>query len=95
MEGIHVHDNGTTNPLIEIEEGVLLNWLRDIADQAGYADRIMSALQIKVHMGDGAYKTFIDVPRMTLMVSNIVGSRTVSAQKQPNASNCNVNETAT
>lgn len=67
-----IHDNGRTNPLIELPKDVVLSWLRSLADAAGYADRELSAVQVKFH---GTYP-ITDVPQsIAMMVSNIPNSR--------------------
>lgn len=41
-----IHNNGTSNPLIEIPRDRLTAWLRTIADEAGFADREHAAVQV-------------------------------------------------
>lgn len=45
-----IHDNGKTNPLIEVPRAMVIDWLRSIADQAGYADRENIAVQLVIEL---------------------------------------------
>lgn len=73
---MEVIDDGKLNPRIVITTGDVLLWLRKIADEKGYADRALSAVQIQVQLEFGAgMKVHNEVPQLVLMVSNIANSR--------------------
>jgi hypothetical protein len=69
---MEIRDDGKTNPIIVISDDEVHAWLRQKADEAGFADRSMQAVQINGN------DTFMHcLPQITVMVSNICGSRTV------------------
>ena len=72
---IEVRDNGS-NPLIIVSPERVMEWLRSLADEAGYADRASSIVQIGVEreFTNGA-TTHWEVPELVFMVSNIPNSR--------------------
>lgn len=45
-----IHDDGKTNPVIEVPRNMVIEWLRSIADRAGYADRASSAVQLVIEL---------------------------------------------
>ena len=72
----HVNKGSRRNPILSISEDEFFEWLRQKADDAGFADRELSAVQYE-HEGE----PWSDIPRnLTLMVSNIPNSRPKDAE---------------
>lgn len=68
--------NPDGNPLIIVPPDEVAAWLRQKADEAGFADRETCAYQINVKVGFAAEATFHhEVPELLIMVSNIPNSR--------------------
>lgn len=65
---MEIHENSGRNPIIIISEEEVQAWLRQKADEAGFADRQLCAVQARLE--DGALLLH-GVPQLTLMVSNI------------------------
>ena len=72
-----IRDDGSSNPLIIISPDEVLAWLRQKADEAGYADRETCTVQSSFRVQDPASFRY-EAPELILMVSNIKGSRTVA-----------------
>lgn len=71
-------DNGRTNPLIVISTEEVVAWLRSKADEAGYSDRAICAIQIRVEQPfEGGKNYHHEPPELVVMVSNIKDSRPV------------------
>jgi hypothetical protein len=68
---MRVIDDGRLNPLVVISSDEFEAFLRAKADEAGYADRSLCALQITLD----DRPLLISPPELVLMVSNIKGSR--------------------
>lgn len=68
---MEIRDNSSRNPIIIISEEEVQAWLRQKADEAGFADRGMCAVQV---LEDGALLSN-GIPQLTVMVSNIRDSR--------------------
>ena len=67
---------GSANPMIVMEPDDILEWLRERADEAGYADRESSAVQFQFtdpQTGEEILRN--DLPEIVFMVSNIANSR--------------------
>ena len=73
---VHFRD-GPTNPVIEIGEDYLIEFLRHVADREGFSDRELSAVQLIVED-----KALILLPKIQLMVSNIPNSRSVPEKEE-------------
>ena len=72
---MEIRDNGRENPLLIIPVDEVIAWLRGRADDAGYADREMCAVQITVEIPFVEGKTFHhECPSLVVMVSNIKNS---------------------
>jgi len=67
---MEIRDNGGRNPIIIISEEEVEAWLRQKADEAGFADCTMCAAQVSL----GGVST-LGIPQLVVMVSNIRGSR--------------------
>lgn len=68
------HDD--RNPLIVVSRERVLQWLREIADNAGFADRGINAVQINTEHAFAPGVVFHqECPTLTIMVSNIPGTR--------------------
>lgn len=63
-----IHDDGKTNPLIEVPREMLLAWLRDVADKAGYADRETSMVQVELAIDPANEVGFFEGGREALLV---------------------------
>lgn len=75
MTTMEIRNNGS-NPLIIISPDEVMEWLRQKADEAGYADRETMAVQ-GAFRGRGDPTLFRwEPPELTIMVSNIKGGRT-------------------
>ena len=73
---MEIRDDGKTNPLLIVSAEEVITWLRTKADEAGYADRSMSAIQISVDQPFEGGKTYHhEPPALVVMVSNIKDSR--------------------
>lgn len=71
-EVMQIKDNGLSNPLIVLTSDEVLAWLRSKADEAGYADREISAVQVTVTQAfDYGHLTHLECPSLAVMVSNI------------------------
>ncbi len=70
---MEIRENSGRNPIIIISEEEVQAWLRQKADEAGFSDRTMSAVQARL---EGGAVLLHGVPELTVMVSNIRGSRT-------------------
>ncbi len=71
---MEVRDNGS-NPLVVISPDEVLAWLRQKADEAGFADRATCAVQGAFRSGDEMFRW--EPPELVIMVSNIPCSRPV------------------
>lgn len=69
---MEIRDNGTRNPLIFLLKEDLRAWLRQKADEAGYSDRALCAVQTETDESEGLLH---GLPTIVLMVSNISNSR--------------------
>lgn len=69
-----ITDNGT-NPLITVSPDEVAAWLRQKADEAGYADRASCAVQAAYRERNEPLCIGYEPPELTLMVSNIKNSR--------------------
>lgn len=69
---MEIRENSGRNPIIIISEEEVQAWLRQKADEAGFADRSMCAVQ--AYLENGALLLH-GVPQLTVMVSNIRDSR--------------------
>lgn len=69
---MEIRENSGRNPIIIISEEEVQAWLRQKADEAGFADRSMCAVQ--ANLENGALLLH-GVPQLTVMVSNIRDSR--------------------
>lgn len=79
-----IRDNGKLNPLIIVSPDEVLAWLRSKADEAGYADRELGAVQIDVkHPFSGGITYHHEVPSLVIMVSNIPNSREPTKTQNP------------
>lgn len=69
-------DNGTLNPVIIISREQVMQWIRKVCDDAGYADRELSWVQLSVEH-EFAFGTSYhhECPKLLAMVSNIPNSR--------------------
>lgn len=59
------------NPLIVVGPQEVADWLRSLADAAGFADRASCVVQVK----DSDGNVTLGSPELVLMVSNIANSR--------------------
>lgn len=74
--GVQIIDDGKSNPVVSVPPEVVTEWLRAIADAAGYADRASCMVQIVVDRPFADRGTLHnEPPRLNFMVSNIKGSR--------------------
>jgi hypothetical protein len=64
------------NPLIVVSEQEVREWLRGLADAAGFSDRATHAFQLSVTTEFYAPKYHHEAPQLCIMVSGIPGSRT-------------------
>lgn len=73
---MEIRDDGKRNPLIVISADEVAAWLRAKADEAGFSDRAMNAVQINVTFPftEGAVYHG-ECPSLVAMVSNIPNSR--------------------
>lgn len=69
---MEIRDDGKLNPIIIISHDEIAEWLRQKADEAGYADRALCAVQTSLENGTMLMN---GISGLTLMVSNIKGSR--------------------
>ena len=72
---MEIRDDGR-NPLIIISAKEVHDWLRQKADEAGYADRETCAVQLNTEfpmVGDATFHS--ECPSLVIMVSNIKGSK--------------------
>lgn len=69
---------GSLNPVIVIEEHEIAAWLREKVNEAGFADRELSAVQIMIE----GKPYCMGYPELSVMVSNVPGS----AREKPGAS---------
>lgn len=66
---------GLGNPLICIPHDYFVAWLRQVANELGFADREMVAVQYTSHQGEPIFA----VPKdLVVMLSNIPNSRPVT-----------------
>lgn len=73
---MEIRTNGKANPLIVVSADEVAAWLRTKADEAGFADRSMGAIQISVVFPFADGTTFHgECPSLVAMVSNIPNSR--------------------
>lgn len=64
------------NPMIVVSQQQVMDWLRTLADEAGYADRETCAFQTAFEAINGSQRDFRnDVPELLIMVSNVKNSR--------------------
>lgn len=70
---MEIRDDGR-NPLIIISPDEVVAWLRQKADEAGYADRATCAVQASFRVQDEASFRW-EAPELVLMVSNVKNSR--------------------
>lgn len=76
--GVTVIDKGADgpNPLIVVNPDRVLRWLRELADELGYGDRVSCAVQVSVEHPFAEGKNFHnECPTLVLMVSNIARSK--------------------
>lgn len=67
--------NADKNPLIVVSPDEVLAWLRKLADEAGYSDRVSSAIQVSYSDEKGTQVIGFAAPELILMVSGIPNSR--------------------
>lgn len=73
---MEIRENSGRNPLIVISADEVAAWLRSKADEAGFGDRAMCAIQINVEYPfQGDTKFHGECPQLVVMVSNIKGDR--------------------
>jgi hypothetical protein len=73
---MEIMDNSSRNPVIIISADEVAAWLRTKADEAGFADRSMCAVQVTVeHPFVGGTNYHGECPKLVVMVSNIRDSR--------------------
>lgn len=72
-------DNGS-NPLVVVSPDEVIEWLRQKADEAGFADRESCAVQAAFREGEKPVVVHMP-PELTIMVSNIKGSRIIAGQE--------------
>ena len=65
----------TSNPLVTVSAQEVQDWLRKLADDAGFADRETCAFQLNVETKFYADRYHHEAPELTIMVSNIPNSR--------------------
>ena len=63
------------SPLIVVSEQEVREWLRGLADAAGFDDRSTQAFQLSVQTKFYADNFHHEAPELCIMVSNIPGSR--------------------
>ncbi len=63
------------NPLIVVSEVEVREWLRGLADAAGFSDRETCAFQLSVKTDFYAKNFHHEAPDLCIMVSNIPDSR--------------------
>lgn len=78
MSELTIINDGKRNPVIQVPRDMVIAWLRQIADEAGFADRPTAAVQIVIPDCPNVGETFLwlDAPTLNLMVSNIPNSAT-------------------
>ena len=69
-----IKDNGA-NPMLIVSRHEVQEWLRKLADDAGYADRETCAFQLSVETKFYAENYHHAAPELLIMVSNIPNSR--------------------
>lgn len=69
---MEVKDDGKLNPIIVISPDEFLDWVRQKADEAGFGDRQLCAIQTSL---DGDDTVLQGAPQVVVMASNIAGSR--------------------
>lgn len=73
---MEIIDNSSRNPVIIISAEEVAAWLRTKADEAGFPDRAMCAVQVTVeHPFVGGTNYHGECPKLVVMVSNIKGDR--------------------
>jgi len=72
---VEVINTGTNNPLIVINRDEFMKWLRQMADQAGFTNRPIVAIQLNLHYQpqdtDGSFLYHAPPDKIVVMVSNI------------------------
>ncbi len=76
---MEVRDNSSRNPIIIISEDEVKVWLRQKADEAGFSDRKLCAVQAQLENGA---LLLHGIPQLIVMVSNIKGDRAASPTDQ-------------
>ena len=76
MKGVYVIRDGDSNPRIVVRSERVKEWLRLLADEAGFADRETCMFQLNVDRPFGTGITYHhEAPTLIIMVSNIENSR--------------------
>lgn len=71
-----VRENSGRNPLLIVSADEVGAWLRQKADEAGFADRALCAVQISVEQAFASGVTYhLECPKLVVMVSNVAGTR--------------------
>jgi hypothetical protein len=70
-----IKDDGS-NPLVIVSKDEVVTWLRQLANEAGFADRAPRAVQMRYEDPNGDVFLRYDVPELLIMVSNIPDSET-------------------